>query len=141
MIRLLIVCSLFFGQGVMAAPTVRTVRSHDPVPAKRVVNLQKIQYGTASYYADKFEGKKTANGEIFHQKNMTCAHNGLPFGTWLKVTNRKNGKWAYFRVTDRLHAKNKRVVDLTTTGAKKLGYYKKGLANVKVEVLGKKKPE
>lgn len=140
MIRLLIVCSLFFGNGVTAAPKVRSVRSHGPT-VKRVKNLQKIQYGTASYYSNKFEGKKTANGEIFHQKNMTCAHNGLPFGTWLKVTNRKNGKWAYFRVTDRLHAKNKRVVDLTTTGAKKLGYYKKGLASVKVEVLGKKKPE
>jgi rare lipoprotein A len=141
MIRLLIVCSLFFGQGAMAAPTVRTVRSHGPTTVKRVKNLQKIQYGTASYYSNKFEGKKTANGEVFSQKNMTCAHNGLPFGTWLKVTNRKNGKWVYVRVTDRLHAKNKRVVDLTTTAAKKLGYYKKGLTNVKVEVMGKKMPE
>jgi rare lipoprotein A len=101
----------------------------------------KIQYGTASYYADKFEGRKTANGEIFTQKGMTCAHNTLPLGTWIRVTNLSNKKTVVVRVTDRLHHKNPRLVDLSKAAAKKLAYTGSGLTKVKVEVLGKNPPE
>lgn len=103
----------------------------------RNVKPSKIQYGTASYYHDKFEGRKTANGEIFTQKGMTCAHNSLPLGTWVRVTNLKNRKSVVVRVTDRLHHKNPRLVDLSKSAAKKLGYTGEGLTKVKVEVLGK----
>lgn len=101
----------------------------------------KIQYGTASYYHDKFEGRRTANGEIFTQKGMTCAHNTLPLGTWVRVTNLSNKKTVMVRVTDRLHPKNPRLVDLSKSAAKKLGYTGHGLTKVKVEVLGKNLPE
>jgi rare lipoprotein A len=101
----------------------------------------KIQYGTASYYHDKFEGRKTANGEIFTQKGMTCAHNTLPLGTWVRVTNLSNKKTVVVRVTDRLHHKNPRLVDLSKAAAKKLAYTGHGLTKVKVEVLGKNPPE
>jgi rare lipoprotein A len=97
----------------------------------------KIQYGTASFYADKFEGKKTANGEIFTQKGMTAAHNSLPLGTWIKVTNLSNHKSVIVKVNDRLHPKNPRLVDLSKTAAKKLGYTGHGLTKVRVDVLGK----
>lgn len=100
----------------------------------------KIQYGTASWYSDKFNGRQTANGEIFSQKKMTCAHNSLPMGTWLKVTNIRNNKFIVVKINDRLHAKNKRLVDLTRAGAEKLGMVKSGLAKVRVDVLGKKLP-
>lgn len=55
----------------------------------------------ASYYADKFHGKKTASGKIFDMHKYTCAHKNLPFGTKLKVTNEKNGKFVIVEVTDR----------------------------------------
>ena len=97
----------------------------------------KIQYGTASFYADKFEGKKTANGEIFTQKGMTAAHNSLPLGTWIRVTNLSNYKSVVVKVNDRLHHKNPRLVDLSKSAAKKLGYTGHGLTKVRVEVLGK----
>jgi rare lipoprotein A len=100
----------------------------------------KILYGTASYYHDKFNGRKTANGEIFSQKKMTAACNVLPMGTWIKVTNLRNGKSVVVKTNDRLHPRMKRVVDLSRIAAQKLGYVGYGLCRVKVQVLGKKKP-
>jgi len=101
----------------------------------------KILYGTASFYSNSFNGKKTANGEIYSHKKMTAACNVLPLGTWIKVTNLKNGKSVVVKTNDRLHSKMKRVVDLSREAAEKLGYVKSGLTRVRVEVIGKKKPE
>ena len=101
----------------------------------------KLIYGTASYYSNSFNGKKTANGEIYSHKKMTAACNVLPLGTWIKVTNLRNGKSVVVKTNDRLHTRMKRVVDLSREAADKLGYVKSGLTRVRVEVLGKKKPE
>ena len=101
----------------------------------------KLLYGTASYYSNSFNGKKTANGETFSQKKMTAACNVLPLGTWIRVTNLRNGRSVLVRTNDRLHTRMKRVVDLSRSAAEKLNYVKSGLTQVKVEVLGKKKPE
>jgi rare lipoprotein A len=102
--------------------------------------LSAIQYGVASYYSNSFEGKQTAAGEVYSKKAMTAAHNALPFGTWIRVTNLSNKKTVVVRVNDRLHHRNRRLVDLSLAAAVVLGYTKKGLTRVKVEVLGKKKP-
>lgn len=99
--------------------------------------ISRVLYGRASYYSNKFHGRKTASGEIFNQQKMTCACNALPFGTWIKVTNVKNGRWIVVKVNDRLHPKMKRLVDLTRAGAQKLGYLSTGLTRVKVEVMGR----
>ena len=96
-----------------------------------------VQYGTASFYANKFQGRPTSSGELYDKNKMTCAHNSLPLGTWLKVTNLRNKKFVFVRVTDRLHHNNKRLVDLSRIAASKLGYLKRGLTRVKVEVLNK----
>jgi rare lipoprotein A len=106
-----------------------------PVAAKKTVS--KILYGTASFYANKFNGRKTASGEIFNQTKFTCACNVLPIGTWLRVTNMRNGKSVVVKVNDRLHPKMRRLLDLTRAGAQKLGYINAGLTRVKAEVLGK----
>lgn len=97
-----------------------------------------VQYGVASYYSNNFQGKKTSSGELFNQKKLTAAHNTLPLGTYIRVTNLKNGKSIVVKVNDRLHHRNKRLVDLSYAAAQKLGYVKSGLTRVKVEVLGKK---
>ena len=104
-------------------------------------NVGTIQYGIASFYADKFEGLLTSTGEKFSQKKLTAAHNTLPLGTWIKVTNLRNKKSVIVRVNDRLHHRNTRLVDLSKEAARRLGYISHGLAKVKVEVLGSKKPE
>jgi rare lipoprotein A len=105
-----------------------------PVKAKRVL------YGLASFYANSFNGKETAFGEIFNQNKMTCACNVLPLGTWIRVTNMRNGRTVLVKTNDRLHPRMKRIVDLSRSAAVKLGYVSHGLTRVKVEVLGKKDP-
>ena len=105
---------------------------------KTTVSKPKILYGTASFYANSFNGKKTANGEIYSHKKMTAACNVLPLGTWVRVTNLRNGKSVVVKNNDRLHARMKRIVDLSKEAADKLNYIKSGLTRVRVEVLGKK---
>ena len=99
----------------------------------------RVFYGEASFYSGKFNGRRTANGEIFSQKKFTCACNVLPLGTWIRVTNVKNRKFAILKVNDRLHPKTRRIVDLTKADAVKLGFASSGVARVKVEVIGKKR--
>lgn len=98
----------------------------------------RVFYGQASFYANKFNGRKTASGEIFDQKKLTCACNVLPLGTWIKVTNLKNGRSVIVKVNDRIHPKMKRIVDLSRSAAQKLGYVSSGLTRVKVEIVDKK---
>ena len=121
----------FFTAGVSA--------QHNTKPSKATV--KKVFYGQASFYANKFHGRKTASGEIFDQKKMTCACNAVKLGTWLSVTNLRNGKKVVVKANDRIHPKMRRVVDLTSGAAKKLGFTSAGLTRVRVEVLGKVKPK
>ncbi len=100
-----------------------------------------LLYGTASFYANKFQGRKTANGETYSHSKFTAACNLVPLGTWIRVTNLSNKKSVLLKVNDRLHPKNKRVVDLSLTAARQLNYINAGLTKVKVEVLGKNKPK
>lgn len=101
----------------------------------RTVPLTDSAVGMASFYADKFVGRKTANGEVFSQEKLTCAHNTLPFGTRIKVTNLKNEKSVVVRVNDRLHHRNSRLVDLSRSAAGQLGLIGAGIIRVKVEVI------
>jgi rare lipoprotein A len=103
-------------------------------------NVARVQYGIASFYHNKFEGRKTANGEIFTQKGMTAASNTHPLNCWVRVTNSRNKKSVILRITDRMHPKNPRLIDLSRAAAVKLGYTGRGLTRVKVEYLGRQKP-
>lgn len=97
----------------------------------------KTDTGVASYYALKFHGRKTANGDIFHKDSLTAAHKTLPFGTKVRVTNLKNNKSVVVKINDRgMHGK-KRIIDLSQAAAKELNMIGSGLIKVKVEVLGK----
>jgi rare lipoprotein A len=109
--------------------------------SKRAVSKEKTFYGTASYYANKFEGRQTANGEIFSQKKLTAASNIIGLNQWVRVTNARNNLSVVLRITDRMHKNNKRLIDLSKSAAKKLKYTGHGLTHVKVEVFGKKLPD
>lgn len=108
-----------------------------PADTVKTKKTTRVFYGQASYYANKFIGRKTANGEIFSQKKLTCACNVLPLGTWIKVTNLRNGRTVVVKVNDRIHPRMRRVVDLSRAAAEKLGYISRGLTRVKVEPLDK----
>lgn len=112
-------------------------QSTEPAEVK-TRKTSRVFYGQASFYSNKFNGRKTASGEIFSQTKYTCACNVLPLGTWVKVTNLKNGRSAIVKINDRIHPKMRRVVDLSRIAAQKLGYISRGLTRVKVEVIGKK---
>ena len=95
------------------------------------------QSGIASYYADKFHGRKTANGERFDQSALTAAHKTLPLGTKVRVTRVKTGESVVVRINDRGPFVKGRVIDLSRRAARELGMIKKGLTKVRVEVLSR----
>jgi rare lipoprotein A len=99
------------------------------------VNKAKLDTGIASYYADKFHGRKTASGEVFHQDSLTAAHKHLPFGTLVKVTNLRNNQSVIVKVNDRGMKGTNRVIDLSKAAARELNMLGAGLVKVKVEVL------
>jgi rare lipoprotein A len=102
--------------------------------------IPKVQFGTASYYANKFEGRKTYTDEIFRQDSLTGASNTLPMHTWVKVTNLRNHKFVFVRINDKMHPRNRRLIDLSRAAATVLGFAGKGLTRVRIDVFGKKRP-
>ncbi len=120
----------------------KSVKTYKPKKSKKRVDSKAlVHFGTASFYANKFEGRKTANGEIFSQLKFTGASNIIGLNQWVKVTNTRNHLSVVLRITDRMHHNNKRLIDLSKAAAKKLKYTGYGLAHVKVEVLGEKRPK
>jgi rare lipoprotein A len=95
--------------------------------------------GKASYYASKFHGRRTANGEVFSNKKMTAAHLKLPFGTIVKVTNLDNGRTVIVKVNDRGPHTKAFIIDVSQAAAKELGFYTKGVAKVEISYQMAKK--
>lgn len=94
--------------------------------------------GRASYYADKFEGRKTANGEIFNQSKNTAAHKTLPFGTKVTVKNLKNGRSVKVRINDRGPFVAGRIIDLSKKAAKKIDLVNAGVGSVEIQYKRRK---
>jgi rare lipoprotein A len=103
--------------------------------SKESTRKNNIKYGTASFYAKKFNGRRTRNDEIYNSTKYTAACNVLPLGTWIKVTNLHNHKTVIVRINDRMNPKNKRLVDLSGVAANDLDFLGRGLTRVKIEVL------
>ncbi len=95
-----------------------------------------VEEGVASWYGRDFHGKTTANGERYDMYAMTAAHKLLPFNTEVKVTNLQNGRSIVVRINDRGPFVSDRIIDLTHTGATKIGMIGPGTARVRVESVG-----
>lgn len=104
-------------------------------PAKTVDTA--AETGKIAWYGRKFAGRRTASGERYNPNAMTMAHNNLPFGTWVVVTNVANGKSVKLRVNDRGPTQADRVADVSLAAAKKLGFVRAGLTEAKLEVAAK----
>ncbi len=100
-----------------------------------VVLFAQKQRGIASYYADKFEGRTTANGEQYSHRKLTAAHKMLPFGTMVKVTNLGNGSTVIVRINDRGPFVANRIIDLSKLAAEQLNFTARGLTEVEIEVV------
>lgn len=91
--------------------------------------------GIASWYGKKFHGRKTSNGELYNMYGMTAAHKTLPIPSYVRVTNLSNKLSIVVRVNDRGPFHGNRIIDLTYTGARKLGFDSQGTADVFVEYI------
>jgi rare lipoprotein A len=92
--------------------------------------------GLASWYGGKFQGRRTASGEIFDTHRLTAAHRSLPFGTRVLVTSLENGRSVEVRINDRGPFVAGRIIDLSLAAARAIGLAGRGVAAVRLEVLG-----
>ncbi len=90
--------------------------------------------GFASYYADRYHGRRTANGERFDVRKLTAAHRTLPFGTVVRVTHATNGRSVVVRINDRGPFVAGRVIDLSPAAARQLDMLRAGLVPVRLEI-------
>jgi rare lipoprotein A len=115
-----------------SAPRFRS-EPHNTAPP-RETGIQQLS-GIASYYADEFDGRTTANGERYDMHALTAAHRTLPFNTTVRVTNNDNGRSVVVRINDRGPFKDDRVIDLSLEAAQRIGLIANGTAPVKLEIL------
>src|SRR5947209_833144 len=117
----------------------RAKNSAIPVAAKTGKNASKTepkpyQVGNASWYGKQFHGKTTASGEDFDMFELTAAHRRLPLGTFVKVTNLRNGKWIVVRVNDRGPYVSNRIMDLSYSAARMLSF-RDGIERVRLDLI------
>jgi len=98
-------------------------------------DVLEVETGKASFYADEFNGKRTANGEIYDMNELTAAHPSYPFNTLVNVTNLSNGKSVEVRINDRMPQFKGRTIDLSLAAAKKIEMINSGIQEVKLEVI------
>jgi rare lipoprotein A len=106
-------------------------------PARKAIRhkVRPYQVGTASWYGKEFEGKPTATGEPYDMHEFTAAHMTLPLGTWVKVTNLRNGNWVVVRINDRGPVVPGRIIDLSYGAARMLNFKSRGLTRVRLDVI------
>src|SRR6266496_1177450 len=115
----------------IAAP----VSSVQARPEVRPVKTKPYQIGTASWYGQIFDGKPTASGEPYDMYDMTAAHLTLPMGTYVRVTNLRNGKAVTVRVNDRGPIVPGRIIDLSFGAAQALQMRAHGLQRVRLDLI------
>ena len=124
---------------VRAEPRARTGNKNYSVLGKRYQVLDSaadyVEQGGASYYGNKFHGRRTSSGEVYDMYAFTAAHKTLPLPSYARVTNLDNGKSVVVKVNDRGPFHPGRVIDLSYAAAVKLGYREKGTARVEVRAL------
>jgi rare lipoprotein A len=95
----------------------------------------KVWVGNASWYGPNFDGKKTANGERFNAESLTAAHPNLPFGSWVRVVNTRNGNFDVVRINDRGPYQEGREIDVSYRVARKIGLINSGVSQVRLELM------
>jgi len=118
---------MFLIAPVMEAPLV----AHKSDPVKPM----KVWVGNASWYGPEFDGRKTANGERFSSESLTAAHPSLPFGSWVRIVNTRNGKFEVVRINDRGPYQEGREIDVSYRVARKIGLIHSGVSQVRLELM------
>jgi rare lipoprotein A len=113
----------------VTTPPVIATRGH-----KTHKKSQPYQVGIASWYGEYFQGKQTASGEPYDMRDFTAAHPSLPLGTFVKVTNLRNGRAVVVRINDRGPVIDGRIIDVSYNAARALGFKESGLQKVRLDV-------
>lgn len=119
-------------QGTFKVGNPYVIQGQQYVPVER---YDHSETGIASWYGPGFHGKRTANGEMFHQGELTAAHKTLQMPSLIRVTNLENGRSLILRVNDRGPYSRGRVLDVSERGAELLGFKGRGTAKVRIDVL------
>ena len=123
-------------KGFLCALIFLSILECSSVPAKSDSNwVGYTESGKASYYARKFQSKKTASGELYDRAKKTAAHKKLPFGTKVKVTNIKNSQSVIVKINDRGPFFKGRMVDLSNSAFSRIANLDAGVIEVKIEVI------
>lgn len=117
--------------GGVSAADLQFVESHQPLYT---------QVGYATWYSAPYEGRRTADGQVFSDAAMTAAHRTLPMGSLIEVTNLATGQSGVMRITDRGPFVEGRILDMTMASARATGVYRSGLARVRIDVYETPKP-
>ena len=127
----ILMAALLLAASVGAAP----VPNH-PVPQARIKKktARPYQVGNASWYGKNFHGRATASGEHFDMFDLTAAHRHLPLGTYVKVTDLRNGKWIIVRINDRGPFVEGRIMDLSYSAARMLDFHA-GVEKVRLDIV------
>jgi rare lipoprotein A len=109
--------------------------AHPPRPRETAVSIGTTEEGLASWYGVPYHGRPAADGEIYDMEQLVAAHRTMPFNTWLKVTNLKNGRSVNVRVIDRGPFVDGRIIDLSKAAARQVEMIGPGVARVRLEVI------
>jgi rare lipoprotein A len=113
-------------------------KSSAHVPASVTpARIGETETGIASWYGVPYDGRRSANGEIFNMEKLTAAHRSLPFDTWVEVTNLENQKSVDVRITDRGPFVKGRIIDLSMAAAREIDMVQAGIMRVKIKVIRK----
>jgi rare lipoprotein A len=110
--------------------------AHVPLPAK-AARIGETENGIASWYGIPYDGRRSANGEIYDMEKLTAAHRTLPFDTWVEVTNLANKKHVDVRITDRGPFVRGRIIDLSMAAAREIDMVQVGIVQVRIKVIKK----
>ena len=102
---------------------------------KKLNTSKPYQIGKASWYGADFQGKPTASGEPYNMYDLTAAHLELPLGTVVRITNLRNGHNVLVRINDRGPVVPDRIVDVSYSAAKVLGFKSRGIQRVRIDVV------
>jgi rare lipoprotein A len=131
------VASLGAAQGDSGSAPHRSgpVRPQPKAATKSAKKPKPYQVGTASWYGSYFQGKDTASGEAYNMYDFTAAHPSLPLGTYVRVTNLRNGRAVVVRINDRGPVVDGRIIDMSYGAAQALGMKSRGLQQVRLDLV------
>jgi rare lipoprotein A len=131
----LMVVSLGAAQRPTSSESVNTRSKAAAVAPGKTARTEPYQIGTASWYGSYFQGRATASGEPYDMYDLTAAHPTLPLGSWVRVTNLRNGRAVVVRINDRGPIVPGRIIDLSYNTARVLHFESKGLQRVRLDVV------